>query len=195
MLDDLLDGLRVEGFRSVRTGAVPTSGAVLFLAAGFATRETLHLLERPLGRTERPGRPTIRTRTARAADRGAILGVDARSFGFGWRFDAQALADTESATPVARTRVVECDDRVRGYAVTGLGGSTGYVQRLAVDPDVRRRGLARALLADSLRWQSRRGATRSLVNTQVGNDAALALYLAAGFDLLPRELTVFERAL
>jgi ribosomal-protein-alanine N-acetyltransferase len=79
--------------------------------------------------------------------------------------------------------------------VTGLGGSTGYVQRLAVDPDVRRRGLARALLADSLRWQSRRGATRSLVNTQVGNDAALALYLAAGFDLLPRELTVFERAL
>ena len=37
-----------------------------------------------------------------------------------------------------------------GFAITGRAGVTGYLQRLAVDPAHRRRGLARRLVDDAL---------------------------------------------
>ena len=72
---------------------------------------------------------------------------------------------------------------------------TGYVQRLAVHPDARGRGLGRSLVGDVLRWMRRHGAARALVNTQRSNEAALALYRACGFRVLPEGLQVLARAL
>jgi hypothetical protein len=41
----------------------------------------------------------------------------------------------------------------------------------------------------------RRGAARAVVNTQLGNEAALALYLRLGFRLQPGGLAVLSRDL
>jgi ribosomal-protein-alanine N-acetyltransferase len=82
-----------------------------------------------------------------------------------------------------------------GFAISGTASDTGYVQRLAVSPEHRRRGLARVLVDDALAWMSRRGARSALVNTGVTNDAALTLYAATGFVRLGEELTIAERKL
>ena len=51
------------------------------------------------------------------------------------------------------------------------------------------------LVADAMHWLWRQGVTRSYVNTQLENDAALALYESFGFDVLPAGLAVLGRAL
>jgi ribosomal-protein-alanine N-acetyltransferase len=80
-----------------------------------------------------------------------------------------------------------------GYALSGRDARQVFLQRLAVRPEVQRRGIARALVDDCLAWAARWHAERVLVNTHVGNDAALALYANAGFHRLAERLHVFER--
>jgi ribosomal protein S18 acetylase RimI-like enzyme len=86
-------------------------------------------------------------------------------------------------------------DGVLAYAITGCSENQGYLQRLAVHPDHRRRGLGRALGLDGLRWLRRRGVGGAVVNTQLGNDPALALYLSLGFRRESTELSVLHRRL
>ncbi|MBV8235427.1 MAG: GNAT family N-acetyltransferase, partial [Acidimicrobiia bacterium] len=50
-------------------------------------------------------------------------------------------------------------------------------------------------VSDALRWVRRHGAARAVVNTQLGNAGALALYTRAGFREQPGGLAVLRRAL
>ena len=113
----------------------------------------------PPGPPVGPGRATAR----------AVLELDHRSFDGFWRLDADGLTNAIEATPSSRFRVAEGADRLLAYAVTGRAGQHGYLQRLAVDPSVRREGYGRAIVLDGLRWLRRHGATQALVNTQCDN--------------------------
>lgn len=55
------------------------------------------------------------------------------------------------------------------------------VTAVEVAPEHRRRGLARAVLAALAGWGAARGARSTYLQVAEGNEAALALYLAAGF--------------
>jgi ribosomal protein S18 acetylase RimI-like enzyme len=77
----------------------------------------------------------------------------------------------------------------------GLTADMGYLQRLAVDPDVEGKGIGRTLVLDGLRWVKENGAMQAVVNTQVENDRALSLYRSVGFQLLPSGLSVLGRSL
>ena len=59
-------------------------------------------------------------------------------------------------------RVGRGDPRVSAYAITGRAGEYGYLQRVAVHPDARRRGWGRALVADALLWLWEHGTARVL---------------------------------
>jgi ribosomal protein S18 acetylase RimI-like enzyme len=48
-------------------------------------------------------------------------------------------------------------------------------------------------VADSLRWMARWRVHRALVNTHVGNAAALSLYHRFGFEDMAERLHVYER--
>jgi ribosomal protein S18 acetylase RimI-like enzyme len=74
--------------------------------------------------------------------------------------------------------------------VFGWSAERGYLQRLAVHPEHRGRGLAETLISDGLRWLRRRGALTTLVNTQEANERALRLYQRVGFVLEPYGLVV-----
>ena len=77
-----------------------------------------------------------------------------------------------------------------GYAITGRAEQRGYVQRLAVAPDVEGRGIAAALLVDGLRWLQRRSTLEAVVNTQEGNERSMRLYQRTGFVVQPEGLAV-----
>ena len=185
--------LAARGYREVLTAALAAPERVGFVAAGFEVRDSLHLLAHDLRQL-----PTARSaplRRGRRGDRVDALAVDGRAFPPFWRLDEGGLQEALTATPSARFRVATMHRRIVGYAVTGRAGRRGYLQRLAVDPDVQGRGLGRALVVDSLAWMRRRGVLDAVVNTQVANERALALYLATGFRLQPSGLEVLGRTI
>jgi len=199
---ECLDRARACGYRSVVTGAVANGETAPFLAAGLIVHEHLHLLTRDL-RTEPPP-PSRMTVRANIRDRKAVVALDNVAFEPFWRLGAAGVRDALDATPTSRFRVGRPDrprdrgattTRVAAYSITGKAGEHGYLQRVAVHPDARQRGWGRALVADALLWLWQHDVDRVYVNTQIENRAALDLYEAAGFTLLPDGLCVLGGAL
>jgi len=196
-----IDEAAEKGADVVRTGALFPNAVPAFLDTGFHVADTLTLLARQLDR-EAPngvGRPpigtSIRLRRLRPNMLHDAAEIDRRSFSAPWANDSPALADILRATPYHRSRCVSIDGRMVGFSISGRADRSGYVQRLAVDPTARRRGIARHLLADALRWMGRRDITRALVNTATDNHSALALYEGFGFERQSGSLVILERAL
>lgn len=191
VVERCLRRLRGHGYSTVVTSALTPADTLPFVDAGFAVRERLHLLAHDLRDLPDPPHPT---RRARRDDRPQILALDALAFDDFWRIDAEGLENAIQATPSSRFRVIG-DETVLAYAVTGRAGRQGYLQRLAVHPDARRCGYGAAVVIDGLRWLRRHRVVRALVNTQLDNQAALALYRSCGFVPLPTGLCVMGRSL
>lgn len=185
-----------RGYRSVVTGALARREQQGFLDDGFVVHEELHLLAHDLADLRpAPDLPsTTRLRRGHRFDRARTLEVDALAFPPFWQLDATGFDEARAATPQARYRVA-VDREVVGYAVAGRAGARGYLQRLAVAPAVTGGGIGTALVLDALRWMRGRRVTRAVVNTQVANERALALYLHLGFRLQPSGLAVLTRPL
>ena len=189
----LVDRATQAGVRRLVTGALTDVEQEPFAHAGFTVHDRLHLLRHDLVDLPVVDSP-VRLRRARRLDVETALAVDARAFEPFWRLDRGGLDDALADTTADLFRVAD-DGGVVGYAVTGRSASRGYLQRLAVDPERWRRGVGAALVADGLRWLRRRHVRVAVVNTQVGNDGAYALYRRMGFVPEPRGLTVLTLAL
>lgn len=185
-----------RGYGRVVTSALGEGEQRGFREAGFEPVEELHLLAHDLRRLPTaPQIPAVIRRAAKA-DRPAVLAVDDQAFPPFWQLGDAGLDDAIAATPRTRFRVARLPDgAVAGYVVTGRSGRRGFVQRLAVRPDQRRRGMAQALVLDGLRWLRRWRVDRAVVNTQLDNTAALSLYERLGFRLEPSGLCVLTRSL
>ncbi|MBV2358744.1 ribosomal protein S18-alanine N-acetyltransferase [Thalassococcus sp. CAU 1522] len=64
---------------------------------------------------------------------------------------------------------------------------------IAVHPEARRRGIARALVNDFLRDAAARGIDSVFLEVAAGNDAALGLYRACGFAEIARRADYYRR--
>jgi ribosomal protein S18 acetylase RimI-like enzyme len=183
-----------RGYRHVVTAALSEGECAGFLTAGFEVAEGLHLLVHDLIDLAPWPNPPGRLRRAWPFDRPAVVELDNRAFTAFWRLDKPGLDDAIQATPRARFRVAvpAGTGRPCGYAICGFAGRRGYVQRLAVHPDFQGQGFGRALLLDGLHWLRDRGAGTAVVNTQHGNETALALYQHTGFRRQPAGLTVLS---
>lgn len=190
-----------DGVRVLRTSALYPRSAEIAHQLGFTTIDTLALLrlrlddpvdrwiETQYGAVLPPTRPLRAWHHARAA------AVDAAAFGVMWGNDAASLGEIRSATPIHRARYVGRGQQLAGFAVSGASADTGYIQRLAVHPEQRRRGHARDLIADALAWMRRRRLGMAYVNTGLDNLPALALYEGIGFTRMDEVLTIVERAI
>ena len=76
--------------------------------------------------------------------------------------------------------VAEVDGRVVGSAMAGWDGHRGWVNYLAVEPDMRGRGLGRALMVAAEHALSDLGCPKINVQIRRGNDAA-EFYRHLGF--------------
>jgi ribosomal protein S18 acetylase RimI-like enzyme len=189
----VLDELAALGFEHAVTTALAPPDQTPYLQAGFEPLERLHLLSCRLDElSEVQGHAALRR--PRRSEWAAMVDVDRRAFEPFWHLDGDGIADAVHATPSARLRVAVARGVV-GYAATGRSGRRGYVQRLAVEPTMAGRGIGSDLLVDGLRWLRSRGATSAMVNTQVGNDRALALYRRHGFVPVGYDLAVLHGSL
>ncbi len=82
--------------------------------------------------------------------------------------------------------VADEDGAVVGYAITLRSDDVADLQRIAVRPAQRRRGLAARLLEELLDTAGAEGATRCLLEVSATNTGALAFYTGAGFVEIDR---------
>lgn len=199
--------LRLEGYSIVRTGALSADASQTFDRVGFGSIQSLALLRLDdpelLRRLRRLSRPAVAMRSMRST-RSLLTAasIDRQAFGVEWDLDVTAIREACRATPSHRIRLaVTAADEPAGYMITGRSGSSGFVQRLAVNPDHQGQGIGNALMQDGLRWLGRARVDdvldRSriddiLVNTHLDNVAALQLYDSWGFRRLEENLQVME---
>jgi ribosomal protein S18 acetylase RimI-like enzyme len=184
------------GYAAAVTAALGPAERPPFTEAGFEPLAWLHLLERDLRDVPPLPDDGPELRRVRRSDWATVTAVDCRAFPPFWHLGQVGIAEARHATPSNRVRVAITDaGAISGYAVCGRSGARGFLQRLAVDPDVQRHGIGTALAIDGLHWMQSRGSTSALVNTQVDNERALALYRRLGFRLLDEQLAVLGRDL
>jgi ribosomal-protein-alanine N-acetyltransferase len=131
----------------------------------------------------------VRVRPAVDADADAIadsevdnLGDDAWSLGL----VAEGVA---GRLPTVHYLVAEDHGRFVGHAVASVVADIAELQRIAVDDEWRRSGVASALLAEVVTLARRGGADRVLLEVREDNTPALGFYAARGFvevDRRPR---------
>lgn len=91
----------------------------------------------------------------------------------------------ELGRAVSRCRVLRARDGgpAIGYAISWIVAGEQTLLSIAVDPAHRRAGVAHALLEDLLEEGARRGAAECFLEVRPGNEAAVALYRAHGFEV------------
>lgn len=124
-------------------------------------------------------RPAISEMTPRDLDR--VVEIAAEAFRPPWT--RQAFVD-ELARAVSLCRVIRDPAGAPiAYAIAWVIAGEQEVLAIATDPAHRRQGLAGHLLEDLLAEGRARGATECFLEVRAGNQAAIALYRAHGFDL------------
>ena len=123
-------------------------------------------------------------RAATAEDAAGVAALEALCFGDDAWTPPMVLSELTGSD---RDALVALEDTALvGYAMTLASGDVVDLLRIAVRPEARRRGVARALLDTVLERAKRTRAERVLLEVRVGNAAARAFYAAAGFSEIAR---------
>lgn len=197
-LSDWVRTIQASGFDTIRTGAVSSHVANVFIDVGFREIQRLALLELDdpavIARMRKMRTPLYELRQLRSLRSLQLAAdIDSRAFESDWDMDAPSIREACLATPHHHIRLaVAADDQPVGYMVTGRSATTGFVQRLAVDPRHEGMGVGSALLQDGLSWLARHRVDSILVNTHLDNRRALALYGRWGFQRVDQHLQVLE---
>ncbi|MGH8703052.1 MAG: ribosomal protein S18-alanine N-acetyltransferase, partial [Burkholderiales bacterium] len=77
--------------------------------------------------------------------------------------------------------IAECAGEIAGYSVVMVAAGEAHLLNLSVAHRWQRRGIGREVLGFVLQLARRSGAARILLEVRPSNDAARALYAAAGF--------------
>lgn len=116
-----------------------------------------------------------------AADLPRVHQLETLCFADPWDIDAY---HSELANPTAVYYTARLAGQVVGFAGMWAVGDEAHIVTLAVDPDYRRRGIARALLNALLARARLRVITSITLEVRVSNTAAQALYRSLGFTIV-----------
>lgn len=105
------------------------------------------------------------------------------------REDAEVfVAEREDGTLCGFVEVGE-----RSYADGCESTPVAYIEALYVDPDMRRRGIARSLLAAAEAWGLSRGRSEIASDALLDNDASHAVHTNAGYEETDRVVQFRKR--
>ncbi|MEN8113571.1 MAG: GNAT family N-acetyltransferase [Actinomycetota bacterium] len=123
-----------------------------------------------------------------------LLTIDHAAFDEFWRFDRFGLSEAIAATGKAKTLLIRGPDgEPVAFAIVGFGHAMSYLQRLAVHPDWQGQRMGRSLIRSAVRLASAAGSRSVILNTQMDNTAAIALYESEGFETLSESLAVLRQ--
>src|SRR5919106_7041809 len=114
----------------------------------------------------------------------AVIELDQKSFSLPWPERSFRFELTDN--PASRCWVAELDSKVVGMIVVWLIVDEAHVATLAIDPEYRRQGVGKRLLAHALRYIMQDGARRSFLEVRESNIAAQEMYLKFGYEVTGR---------
>lgn len=97
------------------------------------------------------------------------------------------------ALPTMHARLAFTDRKPIGFLLALVVGGEAEVLTLCVDPALRRRGIARALLADLYTAARVARASRVVLEVAADNEMARSLYAAEGFTAIGRRPFYYRR--
>ena len=109
-----------------------------------------------------------------------VLAIDRVSFSLPWPERSFRFELTDN--PASRCWVAEMDGKLVGMIVAWLIVSEVHVATLATHPDFRRQGIAKKLLAYTLRELRNEGAQSSFLEVRASNFAAQEMYRKFGYE-------------
>ena len=132
-----------------------------------------------------------RLRPATAADARAIVALERRVFSDPWSTESirESIGMPWMFTHVAEDVV----GALVGYVFCREVAGESELLNLAVDPDARRGGVGRILLAAALDWAAARGTHETFLEVRASNAAAITLYEGAGFRAVGRRPDYYQR--
>jgi len=95
--------------------------------------------------------------------------------------------------PKMHARLAEAGSQPAGFVLALVVGGEAEILTLCVDPITRRRGVARALLADLYAVARDARSSRIVLEVAADNDGARALYAAEGFSAVGRRPFYYRR--
>lgn len=131
----------------------------------------------------------MKLRLAEASDAAALAAVHAEGFDPPW--SVQEISDVLTWPGVFGLLAGDAADD--GMILVRVVADDAEVLTLAVAHHARRKGVARALLAESARLAVLAGADAMFLEVAVDNDPAIALYAAAGFASAGRRKDYYDR--
>jgi ribosomal-protein-alanine N-acetyltransferase len=111
-------------------------------------------------------------------DLNAIEEIERRSYPTPW---SRSMFASELAKPSSICLGAFEGDRLLGYLIVSRYVDAWHVMNVAVGPDHRRRGIARALLAELFELTAEDGRRGYTLEVRVSNDGAIKLYERLGF--------------
>ncbi|WP_239579687.1 GNAT family N-acetyltransferase [Microlunatus panaciterrae] len=115
-------------------------------------------------------------------DLDAIMSLESAGFEAAEQWSETSWRDELSAP--GRTVLLACDERVVGAIALNAVGESADLQRIVVDPSVRRSGVANRLVHAGLEAVRRSGVRSVILEVCYDNEPAIALYQRLGFEQL-----------
>lgn len=110
----------------------------------------------------------------------AVAQLDQLAFTLPWT--ERSFHFEVTSNPASRCWVAEQAGRIVGVVVAWLLIDEVHIATIATHPDVRRQGIARALLAHVLKLGAEEGAVSSFLEVRAGNLVAQAMYRKFGYE-------------
>lgn len=129
-------------------------------------------------------------RLAAPADIAALAALHRTGFSEAW--SVQSLMDLLES-PGAFAVLAEANGDPQGFVLVREAAGEAEILTIAVQPEQRRHGLGRRLLAAAARRAAEMGATTLFLEVAVDNQAALALYYSLGFVEVGRRKAYYAR--
>jgi ribosomal-protein-alanine N-acetyltransferase len=120
-------------------------------------------------------------RSAEPADIADIARLEADNLGTDAWSDGLVSEGVTGGLPTIRYLVADVDGRTVGHAVASVAGEVTELQRIAVDAEHRRSGVASALLEEVLALAVAARSDRLLLEVREDNEDALTFYAERGF--------------
>lgn len=124
-----------------------------------------------------------------AADVGEVAALEAATFSMPW--SKQGFSDILYREDVLF--LVAREETLLGYVGVYCTADEGEITNVAVAPQARRRGVARALLEELTVQLAVRRIERIVLEVRVSNDPAIRLYEQAGFQTVGKRKNFYER--
>lgn len=130
---------------------------------------------------------TLTLRPARAEDEAAVVALwRACDLVVSWN---DPVADFRLARGRSNSDILIAADpagSIVGAVMIGHDGHRGWIYYLAADPDRRRRGIGRQLVAAGQTWLKGRGIAKLQLMIRESNTPVVSFYERLGFEIAPR---------